>query len=152
MEATVKPGSEAELAQLVAQAEAPFEIIGTGTKRRLGRPVQAAQTLDMSAFTDIAAYEPEELILEPGPEHGSPRSRRWFQRAASNCLRTAGPVAAAGQRSQRHAGGLMACNLAGPRRIKAGAARDHVLGIRGVSGTRRGLQGGRSRGEERHRL
>ena len=34
MEAAVKPGSEAELAQLVAQAEAPFEMIGTGTQAR----------------------------------------------------------------------------------------------------------------------
>ena len=28
----------------------------------------------------------------------------------------------------------MACGLSGPRRIKAGAARDHILGIAGVSG------------------
>ena len=135
MEAAVKPGSEAELAQLVEEAPSPFEIIGTGTKRGLGRPVQAARTLDMSAFAEIAAYEPEELILEAGA---------GTRLAAIEAL-----IAARGQQlafeppdlsrllGSPHSGtlgGLMACNLAGPRRIKAGAARDHVLGIRGVSG------------------
>ena len=135
MEAAVKPGSEAELAQLVAEAPSPFEIIGTGTKRGLGRPVQAGRTLDMSAFAEIAAYEPEELILEAGAgtrlaEIDALISARGQQLAfeppdLSRLL---------GSDHSGTLGGLMACNLAGPRRIKAGAARDHVLGIRGVSG------------------
>ena len=31
-------------------------------------------------------------------------------------------------------GGVLAANLSGPRRLKAGAARDHILGIQAVSG------------------
>ena len=31
-------------------------------------------------------------------------------------------------------GGVVACNLAGPRRLKHGAARDHILGVHAVSG------------------
>jgi glycolate oxidase FAD binding subunit len=31
-------------------------------------------------------------------------------------------------------GGAIACNLSGPRRVRAGAARDHFLGCKGVSG------------------
>ncbi len=39
-----------------------------------------------------------------------------------------------GEAGQATIGGVFACNLAGPRRIKAGAARDHLLGLHAVSG------------------
>lgn len=131
----LKPGSERELAEIIAAATDPLEIIGTGTKRGLGRPVQAAATLDMSGFTGIIAYEPEELILEVG--------------AATPLAEVEALIAAQGQQldfeppdwttllgsaNAGTMGGLVACNLSGPRRLKAGAVRDHILGIRGVTG------------------
>ena len=39
-----------------------------------------------------------------------------------------------GAAGQGSIGGAIACNLSGPRRIKAGAARDHFLGFHAVSG------------------
>ena len=45
-----------------------------------------------------------------------------------------GGVAPAQRSAGGSIGGAFACNLAGPRRFKAGAARDHLLGIKAVSG------------------
>ena len=45
-----------------------------------------------------------------------------------------GPLLGIKQRAAGTIGGVLAGNLAGPRRLKAGAARDHVLGIKAVSG------------------
>src|SRR3546814_4467791 len=42
---------------------APLEVIGRGSKRALGRPVQAAHALDLSRLDGITLYEPEELVL-----------------------------------------------------------------------------------------
>src|SRR6185312_10195347 len=43
--------------------EAPLEIVGHGSKRSIGRPVQAGHTLDLSGLTGVTLYEPEELVL-----------------------------------------------------------------------------------------
>jgi glycolate oxidase FAD binding subunit len=39
-------------------------------------------------------------------------------------------------------GGAIACNLSGPRRFKAGAARDHLLGFQAVTGRAELIRGG----------
>ncbi|MEY3083105.1 MAG: hypothetical protein RJA94_3090, partial [Pseudomonadota bacterium] len=45
MSAVLKPETEAELTEMIAAAQAPLEIVGSGTKRHLGHPVQAAAAL-----------------------------------------------------------------------------------------------------------
>jgi glycolate oxidase FAD binding subunit len=135
MSSILKPGSEAELAEAVSGLQAPVEIIGAGTKRGLGRPVQAAATLDMSGFSGIIAYEPEELILEVGA--GTPLAEVEALIGAKGQQLAFEPPdwsALLGAPHSGTVGGLVACNLSGPRRIKAGAARDHMLGVRGVTG------------------
>jgi len=131
----LKPRSETEAADMVRSADGPFEIIGMGTKRGLGRPVQAERSLDMSGFSAIAVYEPQELIVEAGAGIalaeivaliGAKGQQLAFEPPdLSKLLGSAGSGTL---------GGMVACNLSGPRRIKAGAARDHVLGVRGVTG------------------
>ena len=60
------PSSSDEVLSAVQWAlseEEPLEIVGHGSKRGIGRPVQAAHTLDLSALSGVTLYEPEELIL-----------------------------------------------------------------------------------------
>ena len=135
MTSVLKPTTEEELADIVASASDPFEIIGTGSKRGLGRPVQAAQTLGLSGFNRIHAYEPEELSLEAGAGALLAEIEKLIGGRGQQLAFEAPDFSKLlGTGHSGTLGGLLACNLSGPRRIKAGAARDHVLGIRGVSG------------------
>ena len=131
----LKPSNETELAEIAAGAQGPIEIIGTGSKRRLGRPVQAAATLDMSGFSRIIAYEPEELILDVGAgTRLSEVEELISSRGQQLAFEPPDWSALLGAPHSGTVGGLIACNLSGPRRIKAGAARDHMLGVQGVTG------------------
>jgi glycolate oxidase FAD binding subunit len=135
MTAVVTPASEAELADAVAGASGPFEIVGSATKRMIGRPVQAAQTLDLSGFSRIESYEPEELILDIGA--GATLADVETLIDGKNQHLAFEPPdfsAVLSVKGSGTIGGLVACNLSGPRRIKAGAVRDHILGVRGVTG------------------
>jgi glycolate oxidase FAD binding subunit len=133
------PSSSEEVLSAVQWAlseEEPLEILGHGSKRGIGRPVQAAHTLDLSSVSGVTLYEPEELVLSA--KAGTPlaeiekllddnRQQLAFEPMDH------GPLF--GNESGRGTiGGVLASNTSGPRRIKAGAARDHILGIHAVSG------------------
>ena len=67
--ARFKPKTEASLVDVVQAALAdrtPLELIGNGTKAALGRPMQTAATLDLSNFSAVSLYEPEELVITAG--------------------------------------------------------------------------------------
>ena len=139
MTSVIRPDSAEGVREAVAWAaaeETPLEILGHGSKRGIGRPVQAECTLDLSALTGVTLYEPEELVLSA--RAGTPVAE--IEALLASCNQQLdfepmdyGPVF--GEAPGRGTiGGLLAGNLSGPRRIKAGAARDHALGIQAVSG------------------
>lgn len=142
-----KPDTAAQLADTVQwalSAAEPMEVLGTGTKRGLGRPVQAGYALDLSALSGVVAYEPDELVLTV--KAGTPLAevlpmlaerRQHFAFEPQDLGPLYGLPAGGGT-----VGGLLAAGLTGPRRIQAGSARDHVLGIEGVSGRGEIYKGG----------
>ncbi len=137
--ATLRPETPGDLRDIVAaavSAEAPLVVEGSGSKRGLGRPVQAARTLSLAGMTGVTLYEPEELVLSA--RAGTPlaeierllddnNQRLEFEPMDYGPLHGLEP-------GQGTIGGVIACNLAGPRRLKQGAARDHILGVHAVSG------------------
>ncbi len=137
---TLKPRDTEELTTAISGAledrDTSFEVLGHGSKRGLGRPLYTSHRLDLSEFSQIKVYEPEEMVLSVG--------------AATPLHEIDKVILAKGQRlpfeppdfgplfgfaeDEGTIGGAVACNLAGPRRIQAGAARDHLLGFKAVNG------------------
>src|SRR6187402_2031661 len=113
-----------------------LEIVGRGSKRALGRPSQTDVTLDLSGLSGVTLYEPEELVLSA--KAGTPLAEIEKLLADHNQELAFEPMDYGplfGRTAGRGTiGGALAANLSGPRRIKAGAARDHFLGVTAVSG------------------
>ena len=135
----LKPRDATEVEFIVRAAlaeEKTLEIIGHGTKRAIGRAAQWDATLDLSQLSGVTLYEPEELVLSA--KAGTPLAEVEALVAASKQELAFEPMdygpllgEVAGEAT---IGGVLAGNLSGPRRIKAGAARDHFLGVSAVSG------------------
>jgi glycolate dehydrogenase FAD-binding subunit len=112
-----------------------LEVLGRGTKRAIGRAAQWDLSLDLSALSGVTLYEPEELVLSA--KAGTPLAEIETLLAAHNQELAFEPMdygALLGRPGGGTIGGALAVNLSGPRRIKAGAARDHFLGFTAVSG------------------
>ena len=133
-----RPTDEQQLIDVVAAAltqEEPMELVGGGSKRRLGRPLQLPHTLDLSAFAGITAYEPEELVLTAGAATRLEEIEKALgEKAQMLAFEPPDWRALLASNAPQTVGGVLAGNLAGPRRIRQGAARDHFLGFHAVSG------------------
>jgi len=131
------PESPAEVAALVADAackQTPLGVRGLGSKAGLGRPVEAAQRLDLSSLTGITFYEPEDLVVSA--RAGTPIAEIEALLAAKGQELAFEPMSCAALYGTGAGtiGGAYMTNLSGPRRIKAGALRDFILGVAAVSG------------------
>jgi glycolate oxidase FAD binding subunit len=138
-EHNLKPRDAAEVEAAIRWALAgkkTLEVVGRGSKRAIGRAAQWDATLDLSILSGVTLYEPQELVLSA--KAGTPLAEIEALVAASGQQLAFEPLDygpllghAAGAGT---IGGALAANLSGPRRIKAGAARDYFLGVSAVSG------------------
>lgn len=130
------PADVLEKVRWAVAEEASLEIIGHGSKRGIGRPVEANHILDLSKLSGVTLYEPEELVLSA--RAGTPLSEittllgQHNQQLAFEPM-DYGPLLGL-EAGHGTIGGVLGANLSGPRRLKAGAARDHILGIAAISG------------------
>ena len=132
------PIDEGDVAAAVgeaARAREPLAIVGNATKAGMLRPVQAARSISTRNLTGITLYSPNELIISA--RAGTPLADIEATLAEHGQHIIAEPLdlaAITGAREQQTLGGVIATNLSGPRRVAWGAMRDHVLGIRAVTG------------------
>jgi glycolate oxidase FAD binding subunit len=139
MAGTIKPRSPAELRQAVEWAlndGVTLDVRGQGSKLSLGKPMRCDQVLDLSGVSGVVDYAPEELVVTL--RAGTPLSEVEALLAQRNQMLAfeppdLGPLLGLEAGRGTLVGAVMG-NLAGSRRVSAGAARDHLLGFSGVNG------------------
>ncbi len=144
---TLTPTSSEELRAIVEAALAekhPLEVLGRGSKRAFGRPVEAEFALSTEKLGGVTLYEPGELVMSA--RAGTPLAEIEAMLAEHRQELAFEPAdygrISGGAPGRQTIGGIFACNLSGPRRIKVGAARDHLLGLHCVTGFGRQIKTG----------
>ncbi|HEX7887274.1 MAG TPA: glycolate oxidase subunit GlcE [Phenylobacterium sp.] len=134
----LKPTTAQEVQTLVAEAGAAarhIEVIGGGTKRAIGTLDPVDQVISTQRLDRIVDYAPDELVLtaQPGVRLAD-IEKLVASRGQMLAFEPPRWTRLVGARGEPTLGGVLATNLSGPRRIRAGAARDHFLGFEAVSG------------------
>jgi glycolate oxidase FAD binding subunit len=136
---TLYPKKEKEVAEIIKKfykKSTPIEIIGSGSKKKIGKILQCAKTLNLSKLSGIIEYLPGELYIkvkagtsvnEIESELKKNKQQLAFEPIDFGYLFL-------GKSDYGTAAGQVSCNLSGPRRFKVGSVRDHVLGFKAVNG------------------
>lgn len=133
------PADAGEAFEAVSDAlssDTRLELVGGGSRRGFGRPVEAEAVLDLSKLSGVIDYQPEELVLTVAP--ATPMAElKALLADRGQCLAFEPPDFGplwGGAAGQGTIGGAMMVGRGGSRRLTAGGPRDHCLGIKGVNG------------------
>jgi glycolate oxidase FAD binding subunit len=112
-----------------------IEVVGGGTKRSIGAVAKPDVMLSLAAMDAVVDYAPEELVLtvQPGATL-TDLERLTAQQGQMLAFEPPHLTGVLGRPGHPTIGGALATNLSGPRRVRAGAARDHFLGFEAVNG------------------
>jgi len=142
----MRPTDTAELVEIIAAAAAAggrLELRGGGSKSDIGAPRQVT-VVEMTGFSGVIDYDPAELVLTVAA--GTPLAEvealvlgqgqmLAFEPFDHGPIFGRPPGAAT-------IGGVVAAGVSGSRRVSRGAARDHLLGFKAVSGRGEAFVGG----------
>ena len=135
----IYPKKEQEVADIIKKfykSGIPIEIIGSGSKKEIGKPLQCEKTLSLSKLNGIIEYLPEELYIKV--KAGTKIDLIENELKKNNQQLAFEPIdfgyLFSGKSNCGTAAGQVACNISGPRRFKVGSTRDHILGFRAVNG------------------
>lgn len=134
----ISPTSEAEVCDLVrtaVQHNQSFAIMGGGTHQPMGRPVAASTRLALNGLSGISLHEPREMVLSA--KAGTPISvieQTLADHQQILPFEFADYRALLNMQGETSLGGLVSTHISGPRRIRTGAVRDHVIGVQLING------------------
>lgn len=126
----LSPRDAQDLRAIIADAAASgrkLELRGGGTRADVGAP-REAEIVSLAALSGVVDYDPAELVLTVRP--GTPLAEIEALVAGEGQMLAFEPWGNAGATI----GGTVAAGVAGSRRVTAGSARDHLLGLTAVSG------------------
>ena len=133
------PQNEKEVSSLIKKfykSNIPVELVGSGSKKKIGKPLQCAKTLNLSKLDGIIEYLPGELYIKVKANTSIKKIEEELKKNKQQLAFE--PIDFGYLLNEKSdygtAAGQVACNISGPRRFKVGSVRDHVLGFRGVNG------------------
>jgi glycolate oxidase FAD binding subunit len=146
-DSTVYPENEKQVSNFIKnfyKSNIPIELVGSGSKKKLGKLLQCEKTLNLSKLSGIIEYLPEELYIKVKAatpiQQIEEELKKQKQQLAFEPLDFG--VLLNGKSDYGTAAGQIACNISGPRRFKSGGVRDHILGFKGVNGKGEAIKSG----------
>lgn len=140
MNAVARPAADWELASFLTDASAsatPVEVVGGGSRRHIGRLREDASLVSTHVLRGVRAYEPGDLVMSA--QSGTLLRDIEYELARKGQMLAFEPLDLGPVMGQPAGattiGGVFATNASGSRRVSAGAARDHLVGVHGVAGS-----------------